>query len=336
MRFGYSDRCLAHDTGQRHPESPDRIRAIRRQLESAHGANFVTPDPADRESVAAVHDAEYVDEIDTFCEDGGGNWDADTVLSEESWEAALASAGLARWAALEATPADQASSIPFAIGRPPGHHALEDDAMGFCLFNNAAVAAQAALAHGEADTVAILDWDVHHGNGTQAIFYDRSDVAYASIHEEGLYPGTGTIEEMGTGAGEGRTVNVPLEPGAETAAYLVAMDEVIGPWLTAVDPELLLVSAGFDAHRHDPISRMALSTEGFGVLTDRVLAWADRVAASMGYVLEGGYGLDTLADGVQIVHEVCAGYQPELPDEPPRPVDQERIDAVRERHGLGS
>lgn len=336
MRFGYSETCLEHDTGPRHPESSDRLRAIRQRIEDAPGGRFVDPEPADRETVMAVHDAEYVAELESFCAAGGGSWDSDTVLSTESWTAALASAGLAIWASLDARPADEASAIPFALGRPPGHHALADDAMGFCLFNNAAVGAQAALDAGEAETVAIVDLDVHHGNGTQDIFFDRGDVGYASIHEAGLYPGTGAIDEVGRDEGEGRTVNVPLVAGAETVAYLVAIDELIRPWLDAFDPDVLLVSAGFDAHRHDPISRMAVTTEGFGALTERLLAWSRDTGTAVGFVLEGGYGLDTLADGVAMVEEVCGGYEPIEPDGTLREDDRDRIDEARARHGLGS
>jgi len=313
MRFGYREVCLDHDTGERHPESPDRLRAVRRALTDCHGVEYVDADDPDLDLIREVHDTDYVEAFHDYCEDGGGHWDADTVAVEATWDAALAAAGVAVWAAEEADPSVRARETPFALGRPPGHHAVYDDAMGFCFINNAGVAAQAAL-EADADRVAIFDWDVHHGNGTQDIFYDRGDVFYASIHEDGLFPGTGAIAETGEGNGEGTNLNVVYEPGADTADYLAAIDEYIAPAIADYDPDLLLVSAGFDAHEHDPISRMRVSTEGYGVMTQRMVELADDCGAGLGFVLEGGYGLDTLSDSIKMVHEVFDGYEPIAPD----------------------
>ena len=319
MHFGYNERCLEHDTGERHPENPDRLRAIRRGLAKRHGVEYAEADPATREAVVAVHDAEYVDELAEFVADGGGSWDPDTVASEGTWDAALASAGLSQWAARSALDGADGRDTPFALGRPPGHHAVPDDAMGFCFFNNASVAAQTVLDDGAADRVAIFDWDVHHGNGTQDVFYDRDDVLYASIHEEGLYPDTGALDETGRDAGERTTVNLPLAAGAGDADYRYAIDEAIAPALDRFDPDLLIVSAGFDAHRHDPISRMRVSSEGYALMTDQLRSVTDEIGAATAYVLEGGYGLDTLAEGVSMVHETFDGRTPvddgEEPDE---------------------
>jgi acetoin utilization deacetylase AcuC-like enzyme len=314
MNFGYREVCLDHDTGPRHPESPDRLRAIRRALKEHHGVEYVAASDADIDLVRGVHDTDYIAEFREFCDDGGGNWDADTVAVEATWDAAFASAGLAVWAADAALAGDSGRDTPFALGRPPGHHAVGDDAMGFCFINNAAVAAQAAL-EADAERVAIFDWDVHHGNGTQDIFYDRSDVFYASIHEDGLYPGTGDVSETGAGDADGTNLNVKYKPGADTADYLAAIDECIAPAIREYDPDLLLVSAGFDAHEHDPISRMRVSTEGYGAMTDRMRSLTDTCDAALGFVLEGGYGLDTLADSITTVHEVFDGYQPMEPDD---------------------
>jgi acetoin utilization deacetylase AcuC-like enzyme len=329
MKFGYSETCLDHETGARHPESPDRLRAIRRGLADAHSVAYEESDPVGRERIDAVHDEEYVDSLETFCDSGGGNWDADTVVSEGTWDAARASAGLAEWAATAALDGADGRQTPFSIGRPPGHHAVEDDAMGFCFFNNAAVAAQAVIDRGDADRVAIFDWDVHHGNGTQDIFYDQADVFYASIHEDGLYPGSGDIQETGEGDAEGTTMNIPFRPGTTTAAYLAVLDEVLGPAVEAFDPDLFLISAGFDAHEHDPISRMRVSTEGFGCLADAVRGIADDADAALGFVLEGGYGLDTLSDSVRQVHEVFDGYRPIEPDEEVGESARNVIESVR-------
>ena len=314
MNFGYREVCLDHDTGPRHPESPDRLRAIRRALKEHHSVEYVAAADVDTDLVRAVHDTDYVAEFREFCDDGGGNWDADTVAVEETWDAAVASAGLAVWAAEAALAGKSGRDTPFSLGRPPGHHAVGDDAMGFCFINNAAVAAQAAL-EADAERVAIFDWDVHHGNGTQDIFYDRSDVFYTSIHEDGLYPGTGDIAETGEGDADGTNLNVKYKPGADTADYLAAIDECIAPAIREYDPDLLLISAGFDAHEHDPISRMRVSTEGYGAMTDRMRSLTDTCDAALGFVLEGGYGLDTLADSITTVHEVFDGYQPMEPDD---------------------
>ena len=313
MNFGYREVCLDHDTGERHPESPDRLRAVRRALTDSHGVEyFDAPDP-DMDLVRAVHDEHYIEEFREYCADGGGHWDADTVAVEATWDAALASAGVAVWAAEQAAPGVRGRETPFALGRPPGHHAVYDDAMGFCFINNAGVAAQADL-DSDADRVAIFDWDVHHGNGTQDIFYDRGDVFYASIHEDGLFPGTGATDETGEDDGEDTNLNVVYDPGADTTDYLAAIDAFIAPAIADYDPDLLLVSAGFDAHEHDPISRMQVSTEGYGVMTTRMVELADDCGAGLGFVLEGGYGLDTLSDSIKMVHEVFDGYEPVAPD----------------------
>jgi acetoin utilization deacetylase AcuC-like enzyme len=181
---------------------------------------------------------------------------------------------------------------------------VADDAMGFCFANNVAVAAQALIDDGVVERVAIFDWDVHHGNGTQDIFYERRDVFYASFHENGLYPGTGEVAETGEGAAEGTNLNLPLAAGA------------------------------FDAHRHDPISRMRVSTEGYAVLTDQVRDIADGVGAGLAFVLEGGYGLDTLSDGVAIVHETFDGRRPMEPDEGPNEKTELLVSDVRDALGL--
>jgi acetoin utilization deacetylase AcuC-like enzyme len=334
MKFGYSETCLEHDTGDRHPENPDRLRAIKQGLARKHGVEYVDPGPADVGTVKAVHDADYVEEVREFCEGGGGNWDPDTVAVEATWDAALTSAGLAAWAAETALDGDQGRKTPFSLGRPPGHHATADDAMGFCFVNNAAVAAEVALER--VDRVAVVDWDVHHGNGTQDIFEDRGDVFYASLHEQGLYPGTGAADETGSGEGEGTICNVPLPAGTDDGGYLYTIDEVLAPALERFDPELLLVSAGFDSHRHDPISRMRVSTDGFGHQTIALREVADDAGAPIAFVLEGGYGLDTLSDGVAMVHEVFDGFTPVDPEIDPDDDVEELVSELRDRHGLGS
>jgi acetoin utilization deacetylase AcuC-like enzyme len=334
MDFGYSATCLDHDTGPRHPETADRLRAIREGLKRKHGVQYVEPDPAPVEALERVHDPEYVQSVREFCADGGGDWDPDTTAVEESWDAMLQSAGLAAWAAESALDGNQGRDAPFALGRPPGHHAVVDDAMGFCFMNNVAIAARHAQVERDVDRVAIVDWDVHHGNGTQDVFYDAADVFFASMHETELYPGTGDLDETGEGDGEGATLNLPLPAGAGDADYAAAIADVVAPAIERFDPGLLLVSAGFDAHRHDPISRMRVSTEGYAIMTGQLRDLADRVDAPIAFVLEGGYGLDVLAEGVAMVHETFDGRDPIPTDKDLEDGVREFLDRARDRHGL--
>ncbi|MFB6312165.1 MAG: histone deacetylase family protein [Salinirussus sp.] len=335
MKFGYRDVCLEHSTGPRHPESPDRLRAIREALSKCHGVEYSAGEPATVATIEGVHDPDYVSELRSFCENGGGQWDADTVATGATWDAALASAGLGQWAVETALDGADGRNTPFSLGRPPGHHAVADDAMGFCFFNNVALAAEAAREAGDVERIAIVDWDVHHGNGTQELFYDRGDVLFASIHEQGLYPGTGAVDETGEAAGAGRTINVPFPPGAGEVEYIAALERVIGPEIRSFDPGLVIVSAGFDAHEHDPISRMRLPTEGYGQLANAVRELASDTDAALAFVLEGGYGLDTLSESVRTVHEVFDGYEPPAAEgEPSR--DALSVLEALEAQGFGS
>jgi acetoin utilization deacetylase AcuC-like enzyme len=334
MQFGYSEVCLAHDPGSRHPESPDRLRAIRERLKRKHGVEYVDAPPLGIDVMDGVHDRAYLESVEEFCAEGGGSWDPDTTAVEETWDAVRHSVGLACWAAEAALEGADGRETPFSIGRPPGHHAVYDDAMGFCFVNNAAVAAQHALDTRDVDRVAIVDWDVHHGNGTQDIFYDREDVFFVSVHEQGLYPGTGDIDETGEGDGEGTTMNVPMPAGTDDRDYLDAIEGPIGTALEAYDPDLLLVSAGFDAHRHDPISRIRLSTEAYALMTDRLRSLADATDAALAFVLEGGYGLDVLADSVAIVHETFDGREPIDPDGERSADATEVFETVADAHDL--
>ena len=332
MRFGFNEQCLDHDPGARHPESPDRLRAVKRGLAKRHGVTYEASAPATLEDAAAVHDREYVERVREFCENGGGNWDPDTVASKGTWPAALAAAGLAKDATRAAVNGADGRNTPFALGRPPGHHAVTDDAMGFCFLNNVPIAAQYAIDDLGADRVAIFDWDVHHGNGTQDIFYDRGDVFYGSIQEDGLYPGTGATDESGAGDGDGNTLNAPLPAGSGDADYCAAFDELLEPAIADFDPDVFLVSAGFDAHRHDPISRMHVSTEGYALLTDRVRSLAEKTDAALAFVLEGGYSLETLADGVGVVHETFDGRDPVSTDEDVSDSVRDLLDDLRTTH----
>jgi len=288
---------LEHDTGD-HPEQPARITAIERELESRGWLGYepeLAP-RADRSAVEAVHPRAYVDRIAEISEQGGGMLDMDTVASARSFDAALHSAGAAV-RSVEALLSNEAE-VTFCGLRPPGHHAEAARAMGFCLFNNAAIAARRALAGLGAERVLILDWDVHHGNGTNDIFFDTDEVLYVSLHQSPLYPGTGSLQENGTGAGEGYTVNLPVPPGAGHDDFLSLLVHVVAPIAREYRPDLLLVSAGFDAHRDDPLANCELTEDSYAALSAGMRALSAELSAPLGFVLEGGYDLRALAASV--------------------------------------
>jgi acetoin utilization deacetylase AcuC-like enzyme len=288
---------LEHDTGD-HPEQPARITAIERELERCDwlGYERELATPAERRAVEAVHPSAYVDRIEAISAQGGGMLDMDTVASVRSFDAALHAAGGAV-RSVEALLSGDAE-VTFCGLRPPGHHAEPARAMGFCLFNNVAIAARRALDELGAQRVLVLDWDVHHGNGTNDIFYDTDEVLYVSIHQSPLYPGTGSLHENGTGAGAGYTVNLPVPPGAGHEDWLSLLEHVVAPIARAYAPGLLLVSAGFDAHRDDPLANCELTDESYAALSAGMRALADELSAPLGFVLEGGYDLRALAASV--------------------------------------
>jgi acetoin utilization deacetylase AcuC-like enzyme len=295
---------LEHDTGA-HPERAERIRAIERELEGRGwlGLERVLAPAADRETIEAVHPAAYLDRIAEVCARGGGMLDMDTVASALSFDAAQHAAGGAVHAvsALVARDAD----VAFCGLRPPGHHAEAARAMGFCLFNNVAVAARHALDRLGVSRVLVLDWDVHHGNGTNDIFYETDEVLYASIHQSPLYPGTGALDENGSGAGEGYTINLPVPPGAGHADWLGLVEHVVAPIARAYAPDLMLVSAGFDAHRDDPLANCTLTEDSYAAMASFMRVLSRELAAPLGFVLEGGYDLDALAHSVSATIEAA-------------------------------
>ena len=286
------DRFIDHQTPDGHPEQPARARVMadvsRRWVEG--GGTLTPPRPATDTELARVHTPAYVGQLAATVGQRV-RLDPDTYTSAESYTVALHAAG-AGVAAVEHTLAEGTPAIAFV--RPPGHHAEQDRAMGFCLFNNVAVAAASARAAG-LDRVAVLDYDVHHGNGTQWMFYDDSSVLYVSLHQYPFYPGTGAVTDVGRGDGIGFTVNVPLEAGAGDADYDRAMRELVGPVVTAFAPELILLSAGYDAHARDPLGGMRLSTEGYAALTAHVRRLATSCCdGRLAAVTEGGYDLTAL------------------------------------------
>ena len=301
-----SSRFLDHDTGRGHPERPERLGADldgARRGALADAVAVVEPRPATRDELTAVHPPAFLDDLERFCAAGGGDLDPDTSVVPASWDAALlaAGAGLDAVERLEAGQADAA----FCAVRPPGHHATPSRAMGFCLLNNVAVVAATLAARGE--RVAVLDWDAHHGNGTQDAFWADPRVLYISLHQYPLYPGTGRLDDTGVGEGTGTTVNLPLPAGATGDVYLAAMDEVVAPAVETFGPDWLLVSAGYDAHRADPITGLGLTSGDFADLTGRAMELAP--AGRRVFFLEGGYDLEALADSTAATVARLAGTE---------------------------
>jgi acetoin utilization deacetylase AcuC-like enzyme len=301
-----------HDTGPGHPERPARLLRVREAL-SERGllerSRVLSPIAVTDDQLRLVHTADYIDRVARICASG------DTVLDSMDTAVCPASASVARLAcgsvaALCASVARGELACGFAAVRPPGHHAERDLAMGFCLFNNVAVAARCLTANEQVGRVLIVDWDVHHGNGTQHLFEEADDVFYFSCHQWPLYPGTGARDERGRGPGEGATLNCPLPPGTGDDGFLGALREELVPAAETFRPDFLIVSAGFDAHRADPLAQLAVSTEAYAEATRIVCELAERLAGGrIVSVLEGGYDLDALAESVTAHVGVLLGDQ---------------------------
>jgi acetoin utilization deacetylase AcuC-like enzyme len=301
-------RMLDHAPPPRHPERPERLRAVLRQLERT-GMDQACPRgivrPATDEELLRVHTEDYLALVSAFEAQGGGAIEADTWISTGSNLAARLAAG----AAIEAVRfvADQPGRRAMCLVRPPGHHARPDEPMGFCLFGNIAAAAAEARDRLGLERILIVDFDVHHGNGTQEAFYSDQNVAFLSIHRYPFYPGTGAASETGTGAGLGTTKNVPLPLGTPRAEYRAAFRAALERLADRVRPELVLISAGFDAHAEDPVGSLGLEVEDFDLLTKDLVAVADTHAAGrIVSVLEGGYNVPILA-GCVVAHLEALG-----------------------------
>jgi acetoin utilization deacetylase AcuC-like enzyme len=300
----YSDDFLLHKTGMLHPERPERLTAIVNALKAAPWAaqiEWQLPTPvAQREqalfsALKKVHAQRYIKEVEHLAHRGGGYLDGDTPISAESYDVAL----LAASAWLDGVDRVLAAGEPaFVLARPPGHHAEKARAMGFCLFSNAAIAANYALEQQGINRVAVLDWDVHHGNGTQSVVENSRQIAYCSLHQSPCYPGTGDADEHGA---YGNVLNIPLYPGGGIAEYLSAFESLVVPFLSKFEPDLLIVSAGYDATASDPLASMTLAPSDYGTFTGYCLQITRRIA----FGLEGGYALQELAESVVATIDRC-------------------------------
>ena len=298
--FVYHEDYLKHDTGY-HPESAERVRHIIRKLEEVgitEKMKRILPVKASELQIAYVHADAYIKNVRAICNGGGGMLDSDTPLCSATYEIALLSAGGVIKAVDEVMiKAGDGVRNAFALIRPPGHHATPNKGMGFCIFNNIAVAAEHLKRKYGVKRILIADWDVHHGNGTQEVFSRDPSVLYFSTHQYPHYPGTGWIDEIGRGEGEGFTVNVPLPAGTDDDGYLYVLNNVLVPVAMDFRPEFVLVSSGFDAHVDDPLASMKVTSAGFGLFSDIIKTIAEKKSnGKIVMALEGGYNLDAIAE----------------------------------------
>jgi len=302
--------CLDHDPAlvmPGHPERPERVIAVERALERRGwlGCEVREAPLANEAELELAHSAQHVASIKAFCAAGGGAIDADTYAVEASWEAARRAAGGA--CAMVRALAAGDHTVGFCGTRPAGHHAERERAMGFCLFDNLAVAAELAVRELGIERVLVVDWDVHHGNGTAEIFRRRDDVLVANIHQEGIFPGTGALADVGSGPGQGFTINLPVPGGSGEEVWLSLLEHVVLAAGREFEPQLVLVSAGFDAHRADPLAGCMLETTSFAAMACQVRDLAAELGAPLGAVLEGGYDVDALAESVVATLEAFGG-----------------------------
>jgi acetoin utilization deacetylase AcuC-like enzyme len=303
--------CLEHQTPGRHPERPARITTIESSLAERGWLGYEgrRAPPASRGMLVAVHSPEYVDAVRSISDSGGGAFDQENILSEGSYHAAAHASGAA-CAMVEALLAGGGPRVGFCATRPPGHHARTDTTSGFCLFNHVAVASRHALDSLGARRVFIFDWDVHHGDGTNDIFRATDAVLFASIHQSGAFPGTGPITDAGARAGEGYSINLPVQKGSYEDAWFSLLEHIVIPAAEEFQPDLVLISAGYDGHRDDEQGGCELEASSFAEMARQIRGLGERTGAPVGAVLEGGYALDALAASV------CATMHALADDEP--------------------
>jgi acetoin utilization deacetylase AcuC-like enzyme len=293
---------LKHQPGESHPERPERIKVLLDLADELDRAKFqlLAPKPASRADIEATHGKDYIGLIESTAAHAMYALDGDTLTCRDSFSVSLLAVG----GFLNLIDAIAAGDVRngFALVRPPGHHALRNRAMGFCLFNTMAIAAEYVKRVHGAKRVLIMDWDVHHGNGTQDAFYDDPSVLFISTHQYPFYPGSGAVNEVGTGAGEGFTINIPLPAGCANPEYLSVFQQIVVPAAKRFNPDWILISAGFDPHRRDPLAGMGVSEEGFAAMARQLLALAENYAvARIAFLLEGGYDLAGLKKSVASV-----------------------------------
>jgi acetoin utilization deacetylase AcuC-like enzyme len=297
----YDPLFLEHDTG-RHPENAGRLRPLIKHLDASGlsaRCERVAWEPVSIERLCRVHTSQHVDAVKAFAQRGGGQIEVDTVVSPKSYDVALMAAGAVCDAVTRVVRGHQQRAL--CLVRPPGHHALADNPMGFCLFNNVATGARLAIDEFELQRVLIVDWDVHHGNGTQAIFWKDSQVGFFSAHRYPFYPGTGASDETGAGEGLGTTYNLPIKFGISREDYVAGVGAQLERFADKIKPQLIIISAGFDSHRSDPIGSLGLESEDFVPLTQLVLDIANTHAEGrVVSVLEGGYNPSALTECVAV------------------------------------
>jgi acetoin utilization deacetylase AcuC-like enzyme len=325
------ERCGQHEIGAGHPERPARLSAALAGLRDAgldEAVEFVASEPASVPDIVRVHDVALVERLSALGESGGGFIDGDTAMNAHSFDAARLAAG-AGIVAIERL-REGRHRAALCVVRPPGHHATPSTSMGFCLFNSISVTAAALVAAGE--RVAIVDFDAHHGNGTQDAFYDSDEVLFVSLHQYPWYPGTGRVDEIGRGRGAGYTVNIPFAAGTSGDAYRHAFDAVVWPKIESFRPTWVLVSAGFDGHRLDPLAQLGLTAGDYGDIAQKLIAMvpAGRLIA----YLEGGYHLDSLALSVAATVGAFASVAVVGEDASSGTRAEDVIAAVRAQHGL--
>ncbi|MSP38040.1 MAG: histone deacetylase [Deltaproteobacteria bacterium] len=305
---------LKHQPGDGHPERPERVKVLLDLAAELEPAKFqlLTPNPARRADIEATHGADFVRLIEATAQHNHYALDGDTITCRDSFGVALLAVG-GFLGLLDAIAAKEAQN-GFALVRPPGHHALRQRAMGFCLFNTMAIGAEYLRRTHGAKRVMIVDWDVHHGNGTQDAFYSDPSVLFLSTHQYPYYPGSGAVNEVGVGAGAGFTINIPLPAGCADREYLQVFQDIVAPAVERFAPDWILVSAGFDPHRDDPLGGMGVSEEGFAAMAERLVALAQKLAGGrIAFLLEGGYDLGALKNSVAAVLGAMSEPSPAAP-----------------------
>ncbi len=307
----FHDIFTKHILSPSHPESPERLTASLEFIKKEGNidedmVSLVTPTPASIDEISPLHDIEYIEQVKRKSEGGGGYFTLDTSVNSYTYDAALHAAGAGIMAVDHVM--DGETKNAFVLCRPPGHHAERDRAFGFCFINNIAVAAQHLISIRGVDRVMIIDYDAHHGNGTQNAFYERSDVLYVGLHQDGrtLFPGSGKPSEVGSGDGRGYNINIAMYPGAGDESYALAFDEIIAPVVESFKPEFILISSGFDAHFMDPLTTLGLTTSGFAMMNSRIHEMAKRSSQGrLVYFLEGGYNIEVMQkESLNLIEEL--------------------------------